>query len=715
MQIHELNTFRDDLGDGAFAVVDNGTDTGKISVPDLLRPANDNIDALSKRVDNIIAGSAPSAAEVTDARYGANGVTYPSLGDAIRAQIELVNKYADTQIDNLMGSGADFTNNVRPAGWETSNVTATFSDGIMHMDVTAQYGGMKFSASVLANHVIYIYAYLKTDSNKVSVSWNGNYAGMATGSGNYEIVSSVHTFTADTTSKYSILDGRSTGRNTIDVKDVGIIDLTAVFGAGKEPEKAQIDALLKVNAHAVPSVAVGGLALNNFISAGDINTMKSVYSTDPIAQHVTIAPVVNENKNIIDGRLYRADSFTITTDGNAYCCLKFYIYNLTIGNVVTAKSKRSGGNYATMRIDCYDANGQRINKENVTYGDYIQQLILPGTEYVEVNFFACWGVALDPLTSVTFSDVVIESVPTYGKSGNLLYTGEPIVITDEYQKPNKCNYDLWKDFVGADIPGLANYNLYKQQSIAIYNDYVFMLNEGGDGIVLDFNTKDIISQISTTPTAYQHHNSAQFTRIFYDPADEFPLLMTSMCGNQAPELTEYDVAQFYRIQRAGTTFTFTLINTLKTDFITRGVSWGVDNTNNKLYMAGGRTAYSDPDFVCEFFIWDMPTASQILSGTEITVHEADALSYMTYPRFTVQGVFVNGGILYAGRSIENVGQFIHAINVEANRILSEIPLTDYKEVEGVAIYQGAIYISQKNGVDTAATNPAKIYKISFDY
>ena len=51
--------------------------------------AESDIDLLDARIDQIVApsGSAPSAAEVTDARIGANGVTYSSLGTAIRTQV----------------------------------------------------------------------------------------------------------------------------------------------------------------------------------------------------------------------------------------------------------------------------------------------------------------------------------------------------------------------------------------------------------------------------------------------------------------------------------------------------------------------------------------------------------------------------------------------------------------------------------------------------
>lgn len=79
MQIHELNDFAGTLGSGAYLAIDNGTDTGKISSEGLLA-------ATEARIDNIIAGPAPSAEEIVDARLGADGVTYPTLGDAIRDQ-----------------------------------------------------------------------------------------------------------------------------------------------------------------------------------------------------------------------------------------------------------------------------------------------------------------------------------------------------------------------------------------------------------------------------------------------------------------------------------------------------------------------------------------------------------------------------------------------------------------------------------------------------
>ena len=92
MQIHELDKFTGSLGSNSFLAVDNGSDTGKLSINDLLANTNETIEDidtnLNARIDNIITpGSAPSSSEVVDARLGEYGTLYSTLGGAIRGQI----------------------------------------------------------------------------------------------------------------------------------------------------------------------------------------------------------------------------------------------------------------------------------------------------------------------------------------------------------------------------------------------------------------------------------------------------------------------------------------------------------------------------------------------------------------------------------------------------------------------------------------------------
>ena len=95
MQIHELDNYSGSLDSGAYIAIDNGADTGKVSIKQVTDPLNN-------RIDNIIAGPSSSAQEVIDARLGADGVTYPSLGDAIRDQVTNLKSDVDRLINGTI-------------------------------------------------------------------------------------------------------------------------------------------------------------------------------------------------------------------------------------------------------------------------------------------------------------------------------------------------------------------------------------------------------------------------------------------------------------------------------------------------------------------------------------------------------------------------------------------------------------------------------------
>lgn len=72
-------------------------ETVNTNVNDRITNLNGQLVTTNTRIDNIISpsGQAPSAAEVTDARIGANGVTYGTLGTAIRTQVGSLNSALD--------------------------------------------------------------------------------------------------------------------------------------------------------------------------------------------------------------------------------------------------------------------------------------------------------------------------------------------------------------------------------------------------------------------------------------------------------------------------------------------------------------------------------------------------------------------------------------------------------------------------------------------
>ena len=249
--------------------------------------------------------------------------------------------------------------------------------------------------------------------------------------------------------------------------------------------------------------------------------------------------------------------------------------------------------------------------------------------------------------------------------------------------------------------------------MTIYGGYVFLFQERGTALILDYETKAIISEAEVPPTSGQHHNSAQFTNLYYDSGDEFPLLITARCGNANQGASDGDECQIYRVTRSNTTFTFTLVNRIFCDITTKGGSWGIDNTTKHLYLFGAQTAWWEggTHLPIVLAVWNMPILTQIKSGTDITLHKADCVAFTTLPDMTIQGMAVYGGIVYIGISAGT--QYVYAIDVFANRILSKVPLTQNIEVEGVAVYDSKLYVSQKRGNDTSGTNPCEMYEIVF--
>lgn len=445
----------------------------------------------------------------------------------------------------------------------------------------------------------------------------------------------------------------------------------------------------------------------------EIESIENRISIKPIFHHSTNISIDASSTIFSQNTVYWANSVKIKTDGNDFCGLQFRLYEVHSGDIIRAKATRDLGNNGTVRIDCYDYENKRIGKENWSE----QATVVSGTQYVEITFPACWGSALDKDTIVTFKDILIKYANidileeyVYG-DGDSIYTGEKIILTNDNETKHKCNITLWKDFIPDNTPNIGDYKLNNNQSAAQYGKYIFLFQQGGPDAVIDFDTKEIISTFTISPSSYMHKNSAQFTDIFYDSSDEFPLLLISRCGNaDSMAYTSYDECLVYRILRNGITFAFNLINSICTDAKTHGNSWAIDNVNGMLYMVGfknGTWAVTENNPV-GYWVWKMPTRSDIISGKEISLSELDCVAKMEHPFAVSQGCFANGGMLYSGFDTS-----VWAIDVMRGRITSKVPLPAAWEPEGLWLYEGKIYVTQKRGTDTAGENPMRIYEIDF--
>ena len=153
-----------------------------------------------------------------------------------------VQQIDDYTLVNLV-SNSDLTidsdNNDIPDGFTYENATdISLTNGIAKFTATAQFGRFFKSDATPFNATDYFYTFAKIKADSSSVYLSSLYS--HSGSGNFEFLSGVYKF-ANATSIAQVVDFRTSCWTPIEVDYIGVINLTAIFGAGNEPDKAQMD------------------------------------------------------------------------------------------------------------------------------------------------------------------------------------------------------------------------------------------------------------------------------------------------------------------------------------------------------------------------------------------------------------------------------------------------------------------------------------------
>lgn len=151
---------------------------------------------------------------------------------------------------NIVSNG-DFVSGVW--GWTATNATISAGTGEGISTATALYGGIVYYVGSYANyknHILYARAYLKSDNvnNRMVLLNDGTDQTVVstTGSNTYEFCSARRTISNSATTLYvKTQDYRSSGWTQCRLKNVIVVDLTAMFGAGNEPTKDVCDTLFK--------------------------------------------------------------------------------------------------------------------------------------------------------------------------------------------------------------------------------------------------------------------------------------------------------------------------------------------------------------------------------------------------------------------------------------------------------------------------------------
>lgn len=191
-----------------------------------------------------------------DARK-ATGTSLPQNGPLTSPWTDLVGNLNSYSVSNILGSDGNFETDSNADGlgdgWTSASVTSLSMSGNTQSFTATQSAGyiIRSIPSYTTGNVYYACAYVKADNSSTRFSLRNTEGTLLnltshTGSNTFEFLSAHITMTSGITSwQVRISNNSASNWTATQVKQVFYLDLTAIFGAGKEPNKQYMDWLMK--------------------------------------------------------------------------------------------------------------------------------------------------------------------------------------------------------------------------------------------------------------------------------------------------------------------------------------------------------------------------------------------------------------------------------------------------------------------------------------
>jgi hypothetical protein len=148
-------------------------------------------------------------------------------------------------LTNLVTNG-DFSNGT--TGWSANLGAITEAGGILTLLASAQNGDARQTVHFVNGHVYYYFARINGPYVEAGIGayTGGNFFTNAQVStpGSYQTISGLGTSAFTGAGRLYIVDTKASGWQNILVDYIGLVDLTAMFGAGNEPTALEMDAIL---------------------------------------------------------------------------------------------------------------------------------------------------------------------------------------------------------------------------------------------------------------------------------------------------------------------------------------------------------------------------------------------------------------------------------------------------------------------------------------
>jgi hypothetical protein len=297
--------------------------------------------ALAKNYTNEKLNSLPSNAPTKTVTF--DGGIYSVGSDVVNGQVSDVVVKGLTAT-NIISNG-DFSKGT--AGWLGIDAVV---DGIAEKTATARYGAitklLTSQKSLYAGHKLYVVSKFKASSNNVALSCNDGASIFAShsGSGNFEVKSLIKTVSSTPAQlTINVQDNNISDWQKFYVDYIFAVDLTATFGAGKEPTKEQCDQIF--------ANWFDGTKSTNSVRIRSVNedeTKESIVDVnlpEPLRSLPTLPNGVKDEVNVSQGKRTQrvSDEYTINSDlissitieeeGYQEKATSFYLY-LNIDNTV---------------------------------------------------------------------------------------------------------------------------------------------------------------------------------------------------------------------------------------------------------------------------------------------------------------------------------------------------------------------------------------------
>ena len=334
--------------------------------------------------------------------------------DDLKSDLNTVGELANikaVEVTNLLGKDGNFEDFVLSANtWYLAKAesTATETDNVLTFNAVAQYGSIRHSFPAYANHKYYFFGTVKTLSTSGYISINvDNPLMRIPGDDSFHYVSGVYTRTVDGATVFCISDSSSSPQN-IYVQKCGVIDLTATFGAGKEPSKDEMDNAMQMRDY--------------FILQGNL------YFTIDV-------PKAYQGKKI----LFMGDSITAANlNDNGWC--KYF--NEIMKPSLSVNVAVSGATWRDKDGTVYDGNPSTYDTVNNTIGNQVEK-IARGKDTSNPNY--------SHVSNYDDFDIIIISAGT--NDGNSYFNPDNIrgALVDNYSNPIPYTSIDTKTSVGAMV------------------------------------------------------------------------------------------------------------------------------------------------------------------------------------------------------------------------------------------------------------------------